>query len=1200
MCISYRAQTDITFLSYKLNHLKTNLIFSTSSFLMAERNPIGNVDVDQLVQSEEITTQQTLPNRDRYLNLPSNLMQAYAMRSNTHTGMYMVQLSIDAQRACNEAIIFVYGVSGHGKSQSLNHLFGFDLIPVQKLRKSSDTKAVTEYVAKLVSDSWEVKNLEIGFIDAPGWKDTDGEQQDAKNMAAIQQFIENHPHLGSRIYKCYPNIILIALNVTDKRIDGSESDFCKMLNAMKYLNIVDTKKPNVLVILTHARSLPPGDFLEEVELKKESIKRNCKRYIGVEPPVVCLENKPDLFRMPEHGEWTVIEATDEKQPLNLFQAMIELMAKNGDEVGVEAVRIYFPSRGGNPPIAGATIHSEQVKFDIVQKWRRNIIQKERSIISNDCIKIIQKYEHDNKRFPKGTFNGLMLEFNVHGIDNKQQIHHKDIVEVQEQFWPYILGETEKDLIISQFGVKPVHYPEILREFGTGLFLDDLTKTATEQIFNFAPAVTRNGVMVPTCMQIRYCGDTTIICKCVTGDNATDPEIFREDAHAQITSIRTPLLHSQPLELQTHTFKFAIIHNIFRMDLQMTQDTIKHISDGFTQAVQDLPEPQTMQHDDEYFQFIHNYGDCFRCMLEGGGIITGEIELHMPKENIGQTEMLIQNHIQIYLTTLKRDEDQERELVEDRIGQMILNKLFKSELTWNGGSKPELPENNLDKLNKEDFERWKRSLHRNPITVDIMQSKIETNHIYEIVGQFDRNKASKIKKILKNQTQDVIRYTAQDFEVSMLFLEKSQRFAQTVNPIGEDNPEPENPDPINREEAAQVVVNSVKGYPSRCLVEIKKVVGDEASRVVRIEEVEEGDWILCIDQYFRCIYDQVSKVMKSQGDYYYLKFGFGNNKTFVSGNNCHILSTKRRLLRADKLLLRDRIYSMMREDDLQIKEHQVGCVKITKESGNVYIRIINREDLFVIVDNVIVGEDPCFPGNATVVLRGGERVRMDELKIGDYVLSIHPTTHKPVYSKVYLWAHRDPHITATFLHITHTHGHLHISANHLILTGDNDTPVPAHHLTVGDSIHFISSEQNNDNNNNNNNNNNKKKKEKERGDSHTLCLSSVHVLHIHTCTQMGYYTPFTNNGLIVVDNIATSVYCQFPTHSQSETSTFSCHTLTRGLVQQFGMHRVGQCVLTPVRVGCKLGMGSVLSRQMDTHTHIHKYCQWLLNTFCKRT
>ena len=566
-----------------------------------------------------------------------------------------------------------------------------------------------------------------------------------------------------------------------------------------------------------------------------------------------------------------------------------------------------------------------------------------------------------KRFPKGTFNALMLELNRVGIDNKQQIHHKDIVEVQEIFWPYILGESDKDLIISQFGVKPVHYPEVLREFGTGLFLDNHEKMAKEQIFNFAPAVTRNGVMVPTCMQIRYCGDTTIVCKCITGE---DPEIFREDTPAQIMSIRTPLLHNQPLELQTHKFKFAIIHNIFRMDLQMTQDTILHINDEFKQALQDLPSVQTMHHDDMYFQLIDNYGDCFRNMLEGGGIITGEIELHMPKENIGQTEMLIQNHIQIYLTTLKRDEDQERQLVEDRIGQMILKELFKCELTWLGGNKPELIENNLDELNEDDFQRWKRSLHRSPITVDKMQSKIETNHIYEIVGHFDRKKAIKIKEILKNQTQDAIRYTAQDFEVSMLFLEKSQtvpgRLVQTIDPIREDIPEPENPDPINREEAARVVGNSVKGYPSRCLVEIKKVTG-EASQIVRIEEVEEGDWILCVDEYMSCIYDQVSKVIKSQEDFYYFKFGFGMNRTFVSGNNCHILSTNKRLLRADKLLLRDKIFSAMREDNLEIKQYQIGSVKITKESGNVYLRIANREDLFMIVDNVIVGEHPCFPG-----------------------------------------------------------------------------------------------------------------------------------------------------------------------------------------------------------------------------------------------
>ena len=123
------------------------------------------------------------------------------------------------------------------------------------------------------------------------------------------------------------------------------------------------------------------------------------------------------------------------------------------------------------------------------------------------------------------------------------------------------------------------------------------------------------------------------------------------------------------------------------------------------------------------------------------------------------------------------------------------------------------------------------------------------------------------------------------------------------------------------------------------------------------------------------------------------------------------------------------------------------------------------------------------------------MRMDELKIGDYVLSIHPTTHKPVYSKVYLWAHRDPHITATFIHITHPHGHLHISANHLILTGDNNTPVPAHQLTVGDTIHFLS-QQNNHNKMEKNKNKNKKKKRREKILIHSSQYMSYTYTRVH--------------------------------------------------------------------------------------------------------
>ena len=108
----------------------------------------------------------------------------------------------------------------------------------------------------------------------------------------------------------------------------------------------------------------------------------------------------------------------------------------------------------------------------------------------------------------------------------------------------------------------------------------------------------------------------------------------------------------------------------------------------------------------------------------------------------------------------------------------------------------------------------------------------------------------------------------------------------------------------------------------------------------------------------------------------------------------------------------------------------------------------------------------------------------------------------------LLTNRDPHITATFLHITHPHGHLHISANHLILSGEQRRPVPAGHLTVGDTIHsFLATA--------------------------TAISISVPVLDIHTCTQVGFYAPFTNNGLIVVDGIASSVYSQLsPPRSRS--------------------------------------------------------------------
>ena len=74
--------------------------------------------------------------------------------------------SIRAHRASNQAIIFLYGLSGAGKTSSLNHIFGFELIKVND-NLESDTKDVTEYIATMKSEDWEVNNLQIN-IDMPG------------------------------------------------------------------------------------------------------------------------------------------------------------------------------------------------------------------------------------------------------------------------------------------------------------------------------------------------------------------------------------------------------------------------------------------------------------------------------------------------------------------------------------------------------------------------------------------------------------------------------------------------------------------------------------------------------------------------------------------------------------------------------------------------------------------------------------------------------------------------------------------------------------------------------------------------------------------------------------------------------------------------------------------------------------------------
>ena len=159
-------------------------------------------------------------------------------------------------RSAYHTTLLMLGETGVGKSSTINHLFGANVAKTSSTK--SETRNTTEYV--LTEDDVElgVKDLTLGIIDTPGFNDTEGIEQDACNLACIQNLLTNHKPLqslsGKDSARLFPNVILLLLKATEKRFEGQNSNFSKSLMAIKDMKIVDTKRNNVLVVLTNVMS----------------------------------------------------------------------------------------------------------------------------------------------------------------------------------------------------------------------------------------------------------------------------------------------------------------------------------------------------------------------------------------------------------------------------------------------------------------------------------------------------------------------------------------------------------------------------------------------------------------------------------------------------------------------------------------------------------------------------------------------------------------------------------------------------------------------------------------------------------------------------------------------------------------------------------------------------------------------------------
>ena len=165
---------------------------------MAEANP---KEVPPVSLKSSLIPTYTPPTRVHQGNLilPKTPIEAYKMsREIQHKSLEMVGKSLCAQRPANRAVIFLYGLSGAGKSATLNHLFNSSdpLVSQQIAHNVPGPNDVVEYMGSMSSEHWCADGLEISFIDAPGYNDNQGKGQDACNLTTIEKFIQQHQQLG--------------------------------------------------------------------------------------------------------------------------------------------------------------------------------------------------------------------------------------------------------------------------------------------------------------------------------------------------------------------------------------------------------------------------------------------------------------------------------------------------------------------------------------------------------------------------------------------------------------------------------------------------------------------------------------------------------------------------------------------------------------------------------------------------------------------------------------------------------------------------------------------------------------------------------------------------------------------------------------------------------------------------------------------
>ena len=728
--------------------------------------PVPTDSVDQK-DSHNISPNELLDSSGFYSlpNSPYNILH----ERRPHRSLGLVEKSLMAQRSANRAVFFLYGLSGSGKTATLKHLFnGAKELEVSS--KESATRSVIEHIYSLKSDHWGVKNLQISFIDSPGFGDTDGPNQDAINLALIEEFIKQHPQLGAQEikwfgcpyhYTVYPNIVMIVIDVNDERMLGYKSRVASMFKILKKkkLHLIDRKRANVVIVLTHVCSIPKKNWAARLDSKVYFVQLLVRRFLKIHVPVVYIENDFDGYELKMSGDFSILY-NGEYQPENLFNACIDIMKSSRDEVGIEAVRLFFQttisevSNSLPPNIVSLESISDLTLFNKSKEFffsKLTVLKPAYEVTK--VTTMIYEYVQKNSSDPRSE--GIKLEDELYplkfvlmkrGFKKPEDLESKTLAEIEITLHPYKFNELESRVLSEVFKLKPPVVQQIPTNLGHGY--DLLTETVKEKFVIHCESevsVPPYGFLIPTNCECQFTGvnncDFNFICTFFSNlDEYNETRLAELDLQDCSGVIRFKPLQGHNIFDHSSTSnpkKFEITFAYQKVLGSITLNRYQ-LARKFQDLLKDVPEyfdegnKATVQKFDELFA---QYGCFFLSEVSIGGYVFGKFSVNRERLTPDYCSYLKSRLVNIILNIkygVSKEEflQQTEEIEKDMLNPF--HDLLSAELEWFGGDH-KYYQNTLEDLSQRQWQSWEESVNYKPI---ILPHNIDLKPIFHVTKSHD--------------------------------------------------------------------------------------------------------------------------------------------------------------------------------------------------------------------------------------------------------------------------------------------------------------------------------------------------------------------------------------------------------------------------------------------------------------------------------